>query len=370
VSKNYQTIIETGTSDQQWDDFLSNTEYGHYEQSTYWAKVKQHQGWQAVRIKVFNGSDLLAGVQILCKPLPINGSVGYISSGPCYTISDSQALEILVRAINQLAQTKKIHYIAIAPYIDDNNLSKILKKYGYSLNPEVLPPTSTTKATLILNLTKDLKSLLMDMRRETRREIKLASESEFTIREGRREDLEILFSLMAITAERRGDKPIPSNVVVFQNVWDYFHPGGFVKLLMVELDGDSVSAGIIFTFGNTVRFWKYGWSGKLEKKYPNQLLYWELIKWSKNNGFNYFDIVQVDPIVTDHLSSGLPVTNELKSRRIYGPTLFKIGFGGSVIKFSGPWFRFQNPIIRYLYRYFGLFLLRIPYTKKLISRLS
>jgi lipid II:glycine glycyltransferase (peptidoglycan interpeptide bridge formation enzyme) len=371
ITKNsYQTIIETGTSDPQWDNFLAGVEYGHHEQSTFWAKVKEHQGWRAIRIKVVKGSDLVAGAQMLCKRLPVSGSVGYISSGPFYTDQCRDALEALVRSINQLAQTEKIQYIAITPYIEDDELSKILVQNGYSLKPEMLPPASTTTATLILDISKELDSLLMEMRYETRREIKLASKSAFTIREGGREDLGTLFRLMSITASRRGEKPVPNSVTIFENIWDYFHPSGFVNLLLVELEGNPVSAGFIFTFGNTVRFWKYGWSGEFSKKYPNQLLYWELIKWSKNSGFRYFEIVQVDPVVTDHFSSGLPVTDELKSRRVYGPTLFKTGFGGKVVKFSGPWFRFQNPIMRHVYRHFGRSLMSMPCTKKLISRIS
>jgi peptidoglycan pentaglycine glycine transferase (the first glycine) len=370
MNNSYQTIIETGTSDHQWDNFLAGIAYGHHEQSTCWASVKQHQGWQAIRIKVVKGSDLLAGAQMLCKRLPVNGSVGYISSGPFYTDPGRDALEVLVRSINQLAKTKNIHYVAMTPYIEDDNLSSILEQNGYSLKPETLPPSSTTIATLILDLSKELDWLLMDMRYETRREIRLASKSEFTVREGRREDLGTLFRLMSMSANRRGEKPVPNSVDVFENIWDYFHPNGFVKLFLVESGGDPIAAGFIFTFGNTVRFWKYGWTGNLQKKYPNQLLYWEMIKWSKNNGFRYFDIVQVDPFITDHFSSGLPVTDELKSRSLYGPTLFKTGFGGKVIKFSGPWFRFQNPAIRYLYRHFGPSLMRMHYTKKLISRIS
>jgi lipid II:glycine glycyltransferase (peptidoglycan interpeptide bridge formation enzyme) len=272
-------------------------------------------------------------------------------------------------SINQLARTNRIQYVAITPYLEDDTLSKVLEQNGYGLTQELLPPTATTRATLILDLSMDLDLLLKDMRQETRREIKLASKSGFTVREGQRKDLDILFNLMSITANRRGERPTPNSVVFFKNLWDYFHPNDFVRLFLVESGGDPISAGLIFTFGNTVRFWKYGWSGTLDKKYPNHLLYWELIKWSKNNGFRYFDIVQVDSSVTDHLSSGLPVTNELRSRRLYGPTLFKTGFGGRVVKFSGPWFRFQNSAVRHLYRYFGQPLHKILYMKKLISRI-
>jgi lipid II:glycine glycyltransferase (peptidoglycan interpeptide bridge formation enzyme) len=359
MNNSYKTIIETGGSDPKWDDFLSSLEYSHHEQSTYWGNVKQHQGWQAVRIKVVKGSDWLAGAQMLCKRLPVGGSVGYISSGPFYQVPNDQSLEFLVRSINQLAKERRIQYIAITPYVENEHLNEILERNGYSPTQEKLPPTSTTRATLILDLSKEFDALLMDMRRETRREIKLALKSELTVREGDKKDLDILFKLMSIVAERRGEKPVPNSVDIFKIIWDYFHPRGYVKLFIVELAGAPISTGIIFTFGNTVRFWKYGWSGFEHKKYPNQLLYWELIRWSKINGFRYFDIVQVDSYVTDYLSHGLPITDVLKSRRFYGPTLYKIGFGGKVVKFSGPWFRFKNPVIRCLYNYFGSSLMKI-----------
>ncbi len=370
MNNSYQTIIESGSLDPHWDDFLSGLEYSHYEQSTCWANVKQHQGWQAIRIKVVKGSDWLAGAQLLCRKLPVGGLVGYIPSGPFYKVPNDQSIDVLMYSINCLAKEQKIRYVAITPYVENEHLDKILEKNGYSPTQERLPPISTTRATLILDLSKELDILLMDMRRETRREIKLALKSELTVRKGDKQDLDTLFKLMLIVAERRKEEPIPNNIDFFRIIWDYFHPRGYVKLLIVELGGKPISAGIIFTFGNTVRFWKYGWSGDKREMYPNQLLYWELIRWSKNNGFRYFDIVQVDPYVTEYLGRGLPVIDKLKSRRLYGPTLYKIGFGGRVVRFSGPWFRFQNPMIRYFYRYFGSSLMGIPYTQRLMSRIS
>lgn len=370
MNSNYQTIFETGNADPQWDDFLSQIDGAHHEQSTCWARVKAHQGWQAIRIRVLKGSDWLAGAQILCKKLPFVGSVGYISCGPFYTVPDSEALDVLIRAINQLASKKRIQYIAFTPYVENKILDKVLMKHGYRPTQETLPPTTTTTATLIVDLSKDFDSLLMEMRRKTRQHISSASRSGLTIREGRREDLGILFRLMSMTANRRGEKPVPGSVDIFKNIWDYFYPTVYVKLFLLELGSDPLSAGIIFTLGNTVRFWKIGWSGELGKKHPTELLYWELIKWAKNNGFRYFDFVQVDSVVTDHLAAHLPETEELKARRLYGSTLFKAGFGGQVVKFSGPWFRFQNPLIRFLYRQFGSSLMRTKYAKKMISRLS
>jgi lipid II:glycine glycyltransferase (peptidoglycan interpeptide bridge formation enzyme) len=345
-------------------------ENSHYEQSTCWARAKQHQGWEAIRIKVLKGSEWLAGAQMLCKKLPIGGSVGRISSGPFFNVLYDQPFDVLLRSINETAHELRIRYIAITPYVENESLDRILEKHGYRPTLERLPPVETVRATLLLDLSKEQDALLKDMNPETRRRIKLALKSGLSIREGKKKDLDVLFKLMSLVAKRRNENPVPPSVEFFKVIWDQFYPRGYLKLFMVELGDEPISAGIIFTFGNTARFWKYGWSGEEKTKHPNQLLYWELIKWSKNNGFHYFDVVQVDPYVTDYLSLGLPVTDELKSRRLYGPTHFKRGFGGNILRFSGPWFRFQNPAVRYLYGHFGWALTGIPFVRKLIPRIA
>jgi lipid II:glycine glycyltransferase (peptidoglycan interpeptide bridge formation enzyme) len=370
VYDGYQVIIDSGDSDPYWDDFVSSLENSHYEQSTCWAKAKQHQGWEAIRIKVLKSSEWLAGAQILCKKLPIGGSVGRISSGPFFNVLYDQPFDVLLRSINETAHELRIQYTAITPYVENESLDRILEKHGYRPTLERLPPVETVRATLLLDLSKEQDALLKDMDPETRRRIKLALKSGLSIREGEKKDLGVFFKLMSQVAERRKEKPVPPSVEFFKFIWDQFYPRGYLKLFMVESGDEPISAAIIFTFGNTVRFWKYGWSGEEKTKHPNRLLYWELIKWSKNNGFRYFDIVQVDPYVADHLSLGLPVTDELKSRRLYGPTHFKMGFGGRILRFSGPWFRFQNPTVRYLYGCFGRVLTGIPYAKNFISRIA
>lgn len=370
MNNSYQTIIEIGDTAPDWDDFLSGLECAHHEQSTYWANVKRHQGWKAVRLKVIRNSDWLAGAQMLCKRLPFGGSIGYIPSGPFYKVPNDPALDMLVNSINAVAKERKIQYVAITPYVENDFLDKIFEKYGYRPTREKLPPTTTVQATLILDLSKGLDTLLAEMRGEMRRKIRHALKSGLQVREGDKSDLDTLFRLMAIVTERRGESPTPNRAEVFHHVWDCFNSKGYVKLLVAESEGDPVSIAILFTFGQTVRFWKFGWSGAEEKKYPNHLLYWEMIKWSKENGFRYFDFVQVDSTVTDHLLQGLPVTDELKSRRLYGSTYYKLGFGGKVLKFSGPWFRFQNPLIRTFYNHFGPSVIESPYMRKIISRIA
>lgn len=365
----YQSVAEAGFDDPKWDDFLSQIEWGHHEQTTCWARVKQHQGWEPIRVKTLRRDELVAGAQILCKRLPWGGLVGYASCGPCYAESDSQILDCLMRAINRTASDRNIQYLVMTPYREDDLLPTIMEKHGYAPTEERLPPTATTRATLIIDLSKDAETLLMEMRAETRRQIKLASQRGFVFREGTREDLRTLFKLMSTTAERRGENPVPGSVTVFEHIWDCFQPRDYVRLFSIERKGEPVSAQMVFAFGNDFRLWKFGWTGEYAKEHPNQLCHWEMIKWAKNHGFRYYDIVQVDPIITDRISSGLPMTEEIKSRKLFGPTFFKTNFGGKVVKFSGPWFRFSKPLMRFCYHSFGPALLGTPWAKKFISHM-
>jgi peptidoglycan pentaglycine glycine transferase (the first glycine) len=365
-----QVLVERHESDPDWDNFVSGLESSHYEQSICWARAKKHQGWEAVRIKVLDGSEWLAGAQMLYKKLPVGGFVGRISSGPFFKLPNDQSLDILIRSINEVAHDLRIQYVAITPYIENEVLDKVLDRHGYRPTNENLPPIETTRATLLLDLFKTENELLMDMHPENRRKIRGALKSDLSFREGGRADLDVLFRLMAMVAKKRNEKPIPESVEFFYNIWDQFYPKGYVRLFLVELQGKPITAEIIFTFGDTVRLWKYGWSGEEEKKNPVRLLHWELIRWSKKNGFRFIDIVQVDPYVVDYLSHGFPITKELQSRPLYGPTIFKLCFGGKVLKFSGPWFRFQNPAVRFFYRSFGPALTRMPLSKKLMSTIA
>jgi len=365
VNDSYKVIIEKDKSDPRWDYFISSLEHSsHYEQSTCWAKVKEHQGWKAIRIKVLKGSEWLAGAQMLYRQLPIGGSVGRISSGPFYKLPNDSSLDILLHSINEVAQELQIQYVAITPYVENAYLDELLENYGFHPTNEVLPPLATVRATLVLDLSKGENELLMDMKPETRRRIRVALKSGLSFREGDRADLDVLFKLMLMVAKKRNEKPVPASVEFFQSVWDHFYPKGYLKLFVVESQGEPVSMGLVFTFGNTVRFWKYGWSEKEGKKQPNRLLYWEMIKWAKNNGFRFLDVVQIDPHIANHFWLGLPVTKELQSRRLYGPTVFKMSFGGKILNFSGPWFRFQNPLIGNFYRFIAPALARMPFAKR------
>ena len=85
-----QRILEEGTvtawisrdgTDTFWDDFLSQTPLGQFQQSTIWARAKHSEGWRSVRV-LFTVEDVLVGGFQLLERSSLWGRIGYVSKGP------------------------------------------------------------------------------------------------------------------------------------------------------------------------------------------------------------------------------------------------------------------------------------------------
>lgn len=335
----------TGCADDLWDRFLEQVPSSHYEQTSRWASVKSAEGWKCSRIRVSVSGALVAGAQILYKDYGHAGRIGYVQNGPVLAGAGAAAKDRILQDISDVSRRLKCTYTAVRPpYTADIGVD--LENRGYIRNPGVLPPLHLTDATLMLDLSKGTDSLMMEMRRTTRQQIRTSLKAGLEFSEGFREEIPVLFDLMAATCERRGEVPIPPSSGHFENIWDHFHTEGWCRIFLVRKDAGIVCCGFVFTFGDTVRFWKYGWSGEYASVCPNYFLYWKLIEWAQRNGFRHFDIMQVDPGIARALKENTPITPELASNRIYGPTLFKIGFGGNIVEYPGTYYRFRNPLLR------------------------
>lgn len=365
----YSTEISEGTSHDEWDDFLASGPWGHPEQTTCWAVVEEPLGWRPVRILLRQGGRLAAGGQLLVRSPGSLKSVAYLRAGPAFRDDDPEARRQWVEALHAWARASRVTYVIVSPCAPDDVLVAELERWGYRPKYELLPPWNLTTATLLLDLSKSAETLRREMRRELRREIRIGGESELEFTEGGEGDLPRFFDLMKRTAERRGDRPIPADVQTLERIWSAFGSRGWVRLFRVRQGDETICTALIFPFGSTVRFWKYGWSGDQARSRPNQWLYWNLILWAREHGFPLFDIVQVEPRIAGLLRDGEPLSPEDRTHPLFGPTLFKLGFGGTVIRFPGAFYRFYNPLIGIPFRLGGSQLVRLPAVNRLVRRL-
>jgi peptidoglycan pentaglycine glycine transferase (the first glycine) len=354
----YICRISADEDNPAWDDFVSRIPGAHHEQTIPWANVRMFHGWHSKRIILEKDGRIMAGTQLLIKSIKYFGKIGYISYGPCLAEKSVEIAEKLVQEIIRMAGLEKITYMTInLPYYGDYMKPLLLKKKFLPIIDGIPPPRLMT-TTLLINLEKSLDELLAEMKIKTRYNINHSIRKGIEIREGTREDIDLFFNLMLATCERRNTLPSHPDKGFFELLWDNFYSKGWLRIHIAEYNKEPVCAGLSFSFGDTFRFWKFGWSGAYGKYSPNNGLYWKLIELAKQDGFRRFDLVYLETKVVNAIQQGLPVTPELEATHFYGPTHFKMGFGGDVMHLPGAYCYFPNPFIRKSYNIVGNLLLK------------
>jgi len=349
----HKIVVSEEKENSAWDYFLSNAHNGHHEQTSLWGQVKEAYGWKPIRIIIYNNRDIVAGAQILYRKIKCLGSVGYLAKGPCIGSDNVELVNLIINAINDTALSKKMLYMVIdLPYYGKNFIPYLLSA-GFKSSPKALPPTGLMTATLVINLENELEDILAQMQIRTRYNIRHGLRKGVTVREGKETDIGHFFELMVSTAIRRCENPIPADERFFSRLWQLFEPKGWLKLFITEYCNEVVAIYLAFPFGDTVRVWKVGWSGKHANVHPNNVCWWEIIVWAKKNGYHFLDFVQVDPYIADILKNKKLIPEYIKMERLFGSTKFKLGFGGQVLEMPGAYSYFYNPLIRIAFNSFG-----------------
>jgi lipid II:glycine glycyltransferase (peptidoglycan interpeptide bridge formation enzyme) len=167
--------------------------------------------------------------------------------------------------------------------------------------------------------------------------------------------------------DRRHTEPTHKNVEFFYLLWDNMSPQGWFKLFLLEYESDVVCALVGFSVGDTFRYWKWGWSGEYPELNFSSVLIWKTIGWAKENGFRYFDFVQVDYDVALAMKEKKELTTELNNRSFSGPTQFKVRFGGELVSTPGVYVLFRNRMIKFVFLKLVVKLLNSKRVNKLVS---
>ena len=338
--------------DEAWDQFVSALPGAHHEQTSRWACVKRHQGWSAIRVICRKQRQIVGGAQLLFHRVRPFGVVGYVPRGPCLTSESEKLVTLLIRALVQTARRVGVWFLVIEPPYSGDFLATYFRAAGFSPHPENLPPVTMMAATVLLDLSQTEDEILAHIRESTRRNIRKGLRGTVRVREGKEEDLDVLFDLMLATCRRHGESRFPETGNS-SNGCGVSHRLGWVRLCIAEHQGEPVCAEFSVSFSDTYRLWKFGWSGRYRNQNASDVIRWDNITWAKRMGFRRFDFVQVDPEVAAAITSGKPPLSELQSRRLYGSTLHKMGFGGKVTLLPGAYSCFLNPLLHHAYSAFG-----------------
>ena len=347
-----------------WDALLASAPGSHFEQTSGWGAVKARYGWQVLRILASADGMLVGGVQALTKPIGRLGTIGYVARGPTVLPGHEGLDRLLAAQVGRIARNERWLYGVFNYPYSAHALAADMIASGYVVHPPGIPPSGLLTATALLDLRPTEDEILARMRSNVRRDIRRAQRSGLSFGLGGMEDIPCFRQLMLETCARRDSAPTPPQKDFFHHLWSELGPQGCVRLFLVRLGDEIVSAAFAFTLSDTIRVWKVGWSGAHGDKEPNHLMWWEIMRWAKAHGFQKLDFVWVDTEDAKRAARG-----ELSPEGFNdGTTFFKLGFGG-VLHFPPPAQScFFNPLCRLAYRCGGSRLLASNTFQRLLSR--
>jgi lipid II:glycine glycyltransferase (peptidoglycan interpeptide bridge formation enzyme) len=313
--------VEKASEDPQWDQFLESVGGNHYMQTARWAKLKSAYGWQTMRLLIRQGEGIVAGIQILYREIRFFGRVGYAATGPVFLDSDPQLSDQLFEELDRVVRLENFTYLMIQPPSEAFHCLPMLRARGFRPTPFHMAPT----ATVLIDLRQSQPEWLTEMRKSTRRAIRLSLASGLNVRIGGEADLPAFHSLLAATGQRQSFTPQP--LEYFWRMWQAFTPGQHIILFLAELEGELVSGELDITFGDSVVSKQAGWSGRYGQLHPNERVIWEALNWAKDRGFKQYDLDGFDLDLAREIADGDPTARTL-AQKYYA---FKLGLGGRVV---------------------------------------
>ncbi len=322
----------------KYEDFVSNSPYGSFTQSSLWAKAKVD--WDSELVAVYDkDGNIKAAMQILFKKLPvIKSTFAYSTRGPVCDCTDKETLTELMEEAKKVAKKHHAYMLKVDPMIphyeqvtEEENFSfdkekslevvENFKSLGFEYDPDISEDiTVQSLKNYLLNISGKTKEEVFEgFHSKWRYNIRVAERKGVTCKAYGKEKLDDFCMLMKETGERDGFH-IRSKEY-FANMMDAL--GEHARLYMCYApDGEPISGALDINYAKRVSY-LYGASGNGHRNLmPNHLMQWTMIQWAVETGCDLYDFM------------GVPHYND-ETHSNYGVYKFKKGFNGYAEKYLG-----------------------------------
>lgn len=315
------------TSKETWEAFINEHPEANFLQSWSWGEFNQRIGKEIVRTGFYK-SDKLVGVMLAVVEDAKRGRYITVPAGPIIDWKDSYLVKHLVYELNSLAAKLNCSFVRVRPQLASDEFSKSLfKKLGFRSAPMHLHAELTSQ----LDLTQDEETLLKNMRKQTRYEIRQSEKKEIIVKETTDENaLKAFYDLQIETAKRQAFVPFSYNYLHEQ--FKVFAQDKQVVLYSAYQGSQLLAQAFVIFYGKEAAY-HYGASTDAGRKLPGAYaIQWTAIKEAKKRGmerYNFWGVTHPDE----------------KSHRFYGVSIFKRGFGGDDVEYLHA----QDLVVSYKY---------------------
>jgi lipid II:glycine glycyltransferase (peptidoglycan interpeptide bridge formation enzyme) len=298
-----------------WDEAAVRSPAGHVLQSSAWARIRTAQGWRAEFVRL---GDPLPVALVLWRRVPLFGEMGYVPRGPIVAPGDRDGLAHALDALAELAREQGAILLKVDPELGPDMARGPLEHAGYRRGADVQP----VLATLVIDLAPDPDALLAGLEKDTRWSVRQAAKRGVEVREaGDDAALGGFYDLYRTTGSRAGF--ITRTRAYYTFVWRTLIDAGLARLRLAYAEGRPVAGAMTWRCGER-EVYMYGASDdEGRRRYASYGLQWECILAAKAGGALTYDL------------GGIPTDPSRKDDPMYGPYLFKKGFGGTPRAYAG-----------------------------------
>jgi lipid II:glycine glycyltransferase (peptidoglycan interpeptide bridge formation enzyme) len=355
----YTVRVSDDADDPAWDDFLEQAPGGHHAQTSAWGRARASIGWMPVRVVVTREGKVVGGAQMVRRPMPIGGDVGFVHRGPVVPQDRPDLVALVFNELVAMGKAQHVGYLVVQPPPGADWMTGELRRMGFRDGAFDIDMTATVQ----LDLQTDLEDLLAQMGGRRRQHIRSAvRRGDIIVRKGSQADLEIFNELKDIQSARLGyARRAPDYYTV---LWRALAPRGHIELFVAEYRGDPVAAELVIPFGDTCRTMERPWSGEHSDLKPNEMLEWEVMRWAKSQGYRLIDLEGIDRPIADAVLSG----SALPQDPAYSASRFKIQYGGTVVLDPPSFDYVYNPLLRLAYHRIPVGVMRSARVRRLLFR--
>lgn len=326
-------------SQKEWNTFVSQTPDFALLQSWEWGIFKENLGWLPFRVAVKQNGNIVAGAQMLIKQLPLKvASIAYIPHGPLGAWLDEKVTSQFLGALHDIARQYKTIFLKIEPPLTYHPQQKAcLQKYRFQ--PSIY--NNQPQATILIDLKPPLVDILGQMRKKNRQYIRQAEQKGVTVRYGSIEDINLLYELIQLTAQRSDFSSRSFDYYYHQ--WQTFAKTNQTVLLMAYQEDRLLAVRTVYRCGrHAAEFHAGSVEGETNLR-ANYLLVWEAIKWARSQGCETYDLWGIPDEVGQTVAEGHPPPTSTQHHGLWGVYHFKRGFSKNIVYRLGAYDYIYTP---------------------------
>lgn len=361
ISRCYNSRVARDLSTKEWDDYVATfTPLGsfpnqpdccHILQTSTWAELKHQFGWWTTRVAARREGRIVAGAQILFRPLPFGiGSIAYLPKGPLVDWRDLEQCRYVLSLCDEVARAGRAILLKIEPDLPETPETKaILQRLDLQASDHTIQPQST----LLVDMSATEEEIIARMKQKTRYNIRVSENKGVTVRmttpETSAADLDVFCYLIQITGERVGFGIHTSEY--YRKAYALFQDKSQAQLFIAEYQGKPLAAIMVFAFSRRAWYFYGASSNKERQRMPTYAIQWAAIRWAKARGCTTYDLWGVPDAKENELESQFTERQD----GLWPVYRFKRGFGGQLTRSIGAWDRVYVPwayklYLRYLSR--------------------